>query len=206
MVYIFKPSGMNGGGYRFGDFSMSRGFTAYRGQNKPIPASYFPRTLTMEDAIEELPDIFNINSGFPMFSERARVFVEDRAPGQIEFIPVTVTADPDIARQLRLPGTYHFINVLGRAQRFQWLEMPVDKLGVNEDGIEIFWKKYEYKNWKIRTILPGEPLIWREIVWRFENQEYFGYTDVLIEDILWRALDAIFPGQLEPSQVGISVK
>ena len=46
--------------------------TDYVRANKPIPASYFPQSLTVEDATQELPDIFHIYRDTIVFSERAR--------------------------------------------------------------------------------------------------------------------------------------
>jgi len=53
-----------------------------------IPASYFPKALTFVAASSQLPDMFHMSRGFFVFSERARVVMEDWAPGQLEFIPV----------------------------------------------------------------------------------------------------------------------
>ena len=63
-----------------------------------------------------------------MFSERAREVMEHWAPGQVEFIPVACHAAPAIAAKLSFANAYYFTNVLGRAQRLQWLQMPIRRV------------------------------------------------------------------------------
>ncbi|WP_158931612.1 hypothetical protein [Acidisphaera sp. S103] len=205
MVYKFDPISWNGTIFLLAEWHMSGDHLEYRRANKPIPASYFPKSLTVDEAAQALPDIFHTYRGLIVFSERARALMEERAPGQVEFIPVAIHAEPDIARQLQLASAYYFINVLGRAQRFQWLEMPVDPFPIREDGIQRFGTKHDYLQWKLRPRLSGEPLIWRESWWQVDNKEYRGHVDVLVEDILWHELDAKFPDQLNPMQVGTSI-
>ncbi len=83
--------------------------------------------------------------------------------------------------------------------------MPVDTGPIGEDGSQRLGVKDNYRQWKIRQVLPGEPLIWLENWWLFDNKEYRGHNHVLVEDMLWRELDACFPDQLHPLQVGKSV-
>ncbi|WP_158931609.1 hypothetical protein, partial [Acidisphaera sp. S103] len=111
MVYKFDPAYGNGTSFTLGKWSMSGNFLECRRENKPIPASYFPKLLTVEKANLALPDIFHTSRNIIVFSESARALIEKRAPGQVEFIPVAIHADPDIARQLRLASAYYFINV-----------------------------------------------------------------------------------------------
>jgi hypothetical protein len=205
MVYKFDPAYWNGTIFALGKWHMLGDYFEYKSANEPIPASYFPKSLTMDDARHALPDIFHTSRDIIVFSERARALMEDRAPGQIEFIPVAIHAETDIARRLRLADRYYFINILGRAQRFQWLEMPTDPGPIGKDGIQRFGTRHDYRRWNVRVRQPGEPLIWRESWWQVENKEYRAHTDVLVEDALWRELDAGFPHQLHPLQVGTSI-
>ncbi|WP_158931610.1 hypothetical protein [Acidisphaera sp. S103] len=205
MVYKFDPAYVNGTIFTLGDWDTLGDHLECRRANKPIPASYFPQLLSVDKAIQALPDIFHASRGIIVFSELARALMEKSAPGQAEFIPVSIHAEPDIARQLRLASAYYFINVLGRAQRFQWLEMPIRPFQVREDGIHRFGSKDDYRLWKVRPRLQDGPLIWHESWWQFDNKEYRGHVDVLVEDTLWRELDAKFPGQLNALQVGTSI-
>jgi len=205
MVYKLEPAYWNGTIFSLGKWDMLGDYFEYKIENKPIPASYFPESLTVDDARDALPDIFYTSRDIIVFSERARALMEERAPGQVEFIPVTIHAEADIARQLRLARCYYFINILGRAQRFQWLEMPTDPGPIGKDGIQRFVTEHDYRQWKLRVRQPVEPLIWRESWWRFGNKEYRGHGHVLVEDILWHELDANFQDQLDPMQVGTAV-
>jgi hypothetical protein len=205
MVYKFDPKYGNGSIFTLGEWHMVRGFLEFDRVNQPIPASYFPKSLTVDDANRVLPDIFHTSRDIIVVSERARALMEELAPGQVEFIPVAIHAEPDIARQSQLASAYYFINVLGRAQRFQWLEMPVHPFRMREDGIQRFGTQQNYRQWKVRQILTGEPLIWHESWWQTDKKEYRGHVDVLVEDILWQALDTKFPDQLHPLRVGSSI-
>jgi hypothetical protein len=205
MVYRFDPTYWNGTIFSLGESHMELGWFEYKRANMPIPASYFPKSLTVDDACDALPDIFHTSRDIIVFSERARALIEKRAPGQVEFIPITIHAESDIARQLRLSDCYYFVNILGRAQRFQWLEMPTYAGPTGDDGIQRFGTEHDYRRWKVRVRQTGEPLIWRENCWRFDNKEYRGHSDILVEDILWQELDANFPDQLNPMQVGAAI-
>ncbi len=142
---------------------MVRGSTEYDRANKPIPASYFPKSLTVDNATKKLPDMFHANRGIIVFSERARSFMEEQAPGQVEFIPVAIHATtPKIERRLQLANAYYFSNVLGRARRFQWLEMPTHPFPTSECGIQRFGKNNDYRHWNLRPRKPDDPLIWHE--------------------------------------------
>ena len=174
--------------------------------------------------------------------ERARAIVEKLAPGQVEFIPVTIEATPTswlnpvidvylslkdlrriiratfgaripfypidlepvsrISLRLNLASAYYFINVLGRAQRLFWLEMPTRSFPPQKDGVERFTMEHDFGQWKLRERGAGEPMIWHESHWRTNNREYRGHTHIFIEDVLWRELDAMFPGQLNALHVG----
>jgi hypothetical protein len=137
-----------------------------------------------------------------MFSERARVVMEEWAPGQVEFIPVACYAEPGIAARLNFASAYYFINVLGRAQRLRWLELPAHKCRAREDGTELYGLLPDFHNWKLRERAAGEPLIWRDAPWRVGNKDYRGHNVMFVEDVLWRELDANFPDQLNALRVG----
>jgi len=205
MVYKFDPAYVNGTVFTLGDWDTLGDHLEARRANEPIPASYFPQSLTVIKATQALPDIFHASRAIIVVSERARGLIEKQAPGQVEFIPVAIHADPDIARRLRLANAYYFVNVLGRAQRFQWLEMQVRPFQASEDGIQRFGAKDDYREWNLRKIQPGDPVIWCESWWRFSNKEYRRNVDVLVEDVLWRAISKAFPGQLNALRVGTSV-
>jgi hypothetical protein len=196
MVYKFDPKYWNDTIFLLGEYHMSAGWIEYCWENKPIPASYFPKSLTVVNASQELPDMFHTSRDLIVFSERARVFVEKWAPGQVEFIPVAVSSEKKIAGVLQLDSAYYFINVLARAQRFLWLDMPVNPFPIGEDGIRRFGSMQDYRQWKFRQRAPEEPLIWQESWWRVGDKEYRGHTNILVEDSLWRELDTTFPNQL----------
>jgi len=50
--------------------------------------------------------------------------------------------------------------------------------------------------------LRREPLIWRDTPWIVGNKRHSRIGEVFVEDVLWQALDAKFPGQLNGQQVG----
>jgi hypothetical protein len=202
MTYMFDPICFNGTIFDLDATShMAKG--SMRFGPKPIPASYFPKTITFEAASAKLPDMFHMSRGYWIFSEQARAVMEDWAPGQVEFIPVACQAKPRIAATLKLDRAYYFINVLGHAQRLRWREMPtLDYQSKTEDGADILGLVHQYSEWKLRERGPGEPLIWKDEAWRDGNKEYRAWSQVLIEDVLWRELDANFPDQLHALRIG----
>lgn len=203
MVYRFDPIYYDGSIFLLNlATEMSRGWSEYERANQPIPASCFPQSLTFDKATAELPDMFHTSRDILVFSEPARLIMEEWAPGQVEFIPVAVHAPPEIAAQLKFASAYYFINVLGRAQRLQWLEMPVQDLPSPGDGITYLACGRISGDWVLRERAVGEPLIWHDTPWRFENREYRGHHVTFIEDVLWRELDANFPGQLNALRIG----
>jgi hypothetical protein len=204
MVYILDPTYFNGTIFSLDDdaWEMTGDWTEYRSQNKRIPASCFPKSLPFDGASAELPDMFHTSRDIIVFSERARLVMEEWASGQVEFIPVALQAAPKIAARLRLASAYYFINVLGRAQRLQWLEMPTRSFPTRRDGTVPYSMLPGFRDWKLRERAAGEPLIWYETLWRSGNREYAGHSVVFIEDVLWRELDANFPDQLNAQRVG----
>jgi hypothetical protein len=206
MVHEFDPINFNGTIFSIDiddkKSKMSGDWLEYRRQNKPVPASFFPKTLTFDGASAALPDMFHTSRAFIIFSERARMVMEEWAPGQVEFIPVALQARPKIAAQLKLASAYYFINVLGRAQRLQWLEMPTQQFPTRKDGTEPFGILPDRRDWKLRERAAGEPLIWHDNPWCVENRRYSGSSIAFIEDVLWRELDVKFPDQLHALRVG----
>jgi hypothetical protein len=124
------------------------------------------------------------------------------APDQVPFYPVGLEPRPRITLRLNLAHGYYFINVLARAQRLLWLQMPTRPFSRQEDGVQRYGLLQDYNKWKLCKRAPGDPLIWRESWWRNGNSEYLGHTQVLIDDELWRELDTSFPGQLHPLRAG----
>jgi hypothetical protein len=204
MVYKFDPIYFNGTIFRLDEetWEMSGDWMDYEIRNEPIPASCFPQALTFDEANGALPDMFHTARDILMFSERARQFMEQRAPGQIEYIPVDVDASPKVAARLEFADAYYFINVLGRAQRLQWLEMPTRHFSPHGDGIERFGPFPDFDAWKLREGTAGEPPIWHDEPWIVGNKRYSSHSDVFVEDSLWRELDAEFPDQLNALRVG----
>jgi hypothetical protein len=204
MVYKLDPTYWNGTIFHLDEetWKMSGEWDEYEANNQPIPASCFPKSLTFDGASAALPDMFHTARNLIMFSEPARVVLERWAPGQVEFIPVAVQAVPDIAARLEFDSAYYFINVLGRAQRLEWLELPAHKCRTREDGTELYGLLPDFHNWKLRERAAGEPLIWRDAPWRVGNKDYRGHNVMFVEDVLWRELDANFPDQLNPLRVG----
>lgn len=144
---------------------MVPGWMQYERENKPIPASYFPKSFTFDWGTDVLPDMFHTTRRLFVLSERARGIIEHWAPGQVEFIPVACHAAPNIAAQLQFDSAYYFINVLGRAQRLQWLEMPLRTYPPRDDGTELFGLLNDFNEWKLRERAAGEPLIWHDTPW-----------------------------------------
>jgi hypothetical protein len=124
------------------------------------------------------------------------------APGSVPFFPVGLEPKQRITFRLNLASAYYFINVLGRAQRLLWLQMPTDPFSRQKDGVERFGLLQNYSKWKFCDRSQSDPLIWREAWWRDGNKEYRGHNEVMIDDILWRELDARFPGQINALRAG----
>jgi len=202
MVYIFDPKDWNGTSFRLDEYHISPGRIEFRFQNKPIPASYFPKSLTVVEAIQAMPDMFHTARSFILFSKRARTLLEERASGQVEFIPVTIHAAPQIADRVNLASSYYFINVLGRAQRLQWLEILTKKLQTKEDGTEIWSTACNYHQWKLRERTTDEPVIWHDNPWRVGDRDYRNHPPIFVEDALWQVLNSTFPGQLNEMRIG----
>jgi hypothetical protein len=203
MVYKFDPMYWNGTTFSLDEtWEMASGWMDYRGQNMPIPASFFPKSLTFDRASAPLPDMFHTARGIIVFSERARVVMEKWAPGQVEFIPVACHAEPKIAERLNFDSAYYFINVLGRAQRLQWLETPTQTLPPEDDGTATVILLPAMRNWKLRERAAGEPMIWRDTPWIVGKKRYSGHCNIFVEDVLWRELNANFPDQLNALRVG----
>lgn len=205
MVYKLDPIYFNGTTFHLDEetWEMSGDWTDYRGRNEPIPASCFPQTLTFDEASGALPDMFHTARDIVMFSERARLVMEQHAPGQVEFIPVDVDAPPKVAARLDFADAYYFINVLGRAQRLQWLEMPYRQFPSQGDGIDWFGPLPGLGAWKLRKRSVEEPLIWHDDPWVVGNKQYSAHNEVFVEDALWRELDTEFPDQLNALRVGV---
>ncbi|CAL80157.1 hypothetical protein BRADO6549 [Bradyrhizobium sp. ORS 278] len=204
MVYKFDPVYWNGTIFHLDEatWKMSGDWDEYRPRNLPIPASCFPKTLNFDRARAPLPDMFHTARDIIVFSDRARVVIERSAPGEVEFIPVACHADRAIAAKLKLASAYFFINVLGRAQRLRWREVPTEKYPRRPDGTELFGLLQDYSRWLLRERAAGEPMIWHDTPWRDGNKEYRGQNEILIEDSLWRELNAEFPGQLNALRAG----
>jgi hypothetical protein len=60
----------------------------------------------------------------------------------------------------------------------------------------------DMRDWVLRELSAGEPLIWHDTDWRSGNREYRGHHAVFVEDVLWRELDANFPDQLNALRIG----
>jgi hypothetical protein len=203
MVYKFDPTYWNGTIFQLDKtWGMTKGWMQYVRQNRPIPASYFPKSLTFGAASAALPDIFHTARDIIVFSERAREVMEQWAPGQVEFIPVVCHAEPRIAARLNFASAYYFTNVLGRAQRLLWLDMPTFKFPPQDNGTDLSGLPQDFSLWQLRERTAAEPLIWRDVPWRDGNKEYRGHNEVLVDDVLWRELDANFPDQLNALQAG----
>jgi hypothetical protein len=202
VVYRFDPIYFNGTIFKLDrNAFMADGWLPY--VTKVIPASFFPKSLTFVAASARLPDMFHMSRGFFIVSERARKVLEHLAPGQVEFIAVTCHADLKIAAKLKFDSAYYFINVLGNAQRMQWLNMPTrDFRKRREDGTELWGLQHDYASWNLRARAVGEPLIWRDKPWQDGIREYGGEIEVFIEDELWQELDEQFPEQLHGQRVG----
>lgn len=80
--------------------------------------------------------------------------------------------------------------------------MPIRKYPTRADGTERIGLIHDFAKWQVRERTAAEPLIWRDVPWRDGNKEYRGYNEVLVEDVLWRELDANFPDQLNALQAG----
>lgn len=201
MVYILDPKECNGTCFLLDEYKIG-GYSEYMRANKPIPTSCFPKNLTVNDASQEFLDIFRVAVNIFIASERVRVVMEERDPGHIEFILVKIYASLKLIGRLNLASDYYFINVLGRAQRLLWLEMPLIRFPTRDDGAEIFGAQPDVRNWKLRERANGEPLIWHDSPWLIGNRNYSSHTAVFVEDVLWQELNSKFPNQLNPQRVG----
>jgi hypothetical protein len=203
MVYKFDPTYWNGTIFHLdATWKMSGDWDEYRPRNLPIPAACFPKLLRFDSARAALPDMFHTSRNIIVFSERARLVMEDWASGHVEFIPVACEAEPRIAATLNFASAYYFINVLARAQRLQWPKMQTHKFPPLGDGTRLFGLLQDYRKWELRERAPDEPMIWHDTPWRDGNKEYRGQNEILIEDLLWRELDANFPDQLNALRAG----
>ncbi len=202
MLYKFDPIYFNGTIFLLGSWEMGMGFSEYERNNLPIPESFFPKSLTFDDASAPLPDMFHASRGLIVLSERARLVIEHWAPGQVEFIPVALQAPPAVAQRLNFDSAYYFINVLGRAQRFQWRETPTHKSSYPKGGTELFFPLPGISKWKLRGRSPEEPMIWHDTPWIDGNKRYSGQGNIFVEGVLWDALEAEFPDQLNVLRVG----
>jgi hypothetical protein len=81
--------------FQFDDtWGIAKGWMEYKIKNQPIPESYFPKSLKIDRASGTLPDLFHANRGIIVVSERARAVLDRLAPGEVEFVSVTVQAAP----------------------------------------------------------------------------------------------------------------
>jgi len=212
MVYLFDPHYWNGTIFRVDDFEMSDkddegyGWLGYLATNRPIPASWFPQSVTVQEATGELPDMFHTYRKLIVFSGRARAAMEQRAPGQVEFVRVIFDAPPRVAERAKLDSAYYFVNVLGRAQRLQWLEIPTETVAlegvVRARTLPLGVTGVEMQAWKLRGRAVGEPSIWYETPVEIDGLRYVAGSPVFIDDDLWQDLDSEFPGQLNAQRVG----
>jgi hypothetical protein len=242
MVYSFDPKYWNGTIFLFKEWRMEGDESEYIRNNLPIPASYFPKVLTIERASAPLPDLFHTYRDSIVVSERARVVIEKLAPRQVEFIPVTIETAPTtrqnplidayytfkdlihtvrvtfganlpfnlvtleprsrVTLRLNLASAYYFINVLGRAQRLLWRDMPTQVYPTREDGTVGHAALHDRATWKLRWRASGEPMIWHDTPWQVENSRYSHHTEIFVEDLLWQELNAKFPDQLNALRVG----
>ena len=202
MVYLLDPADWDGTSFLLAGNYGNSAKAPYLIENKPIPADLFPQSLTVVGAMQQLPDVFHTSRGTIVFSERARAVVEELAPGQVEFVPVTINAAPELADRLNLASAYYFLSVLGRAQRLQSPEIPTQISKPKEDGTQVVTLLPGRRNWKMRERAEGEPLIWQESDWREGNRAHHCHSRVFVEDALWQALDAKFPDQLNAQRVG----
>jgi hypothetical protein len=204
MVYKFDPTYWNGTTFHLDEatWKMSGDWDEYGPRNLPIPAACFPKLLTFDSARAALPHMFHTSRNIIVFSEHARLVMERWAPNQVEFIPVACQAEPRTASTLNFASVYYFINVLARAQRLLWPRMQTHKFRPRRDGTQPFGLLQDYHKWELRERAAGEPLIWCDTPWRDGNKEYIGHNEVLIEDVLWRELDANFPDQLNALRAG----
>ena len=106
-----------------------------------------------------------------------------------------------VTARLNLARAYYFINVVGRAQPLHWLDMPTRDYPAREDGTVPHSMLHDRRDWKLRWPAVGEPLIWRDTPWHIGSRRYVGHTEVFVEDVLWHALDASFPNQLNALRV-----
>jgi hypothetical protein len=130
MIYKFDPKWFNGAIFSLDKAShMAKGWMGYEARNEPIPASYFPSSLTIERAKAPLPDLFHTSRGLFVVSERARLIFEKLAPGEIEFIPVEIKQAPTGPLN-PLIDAYYSIKDLGRPVAAQLVRGQVDFLPV----------------------------------------------------------------------------
>jgi len=92
VVYKFDPKYFNGAIFALGKtWDMVKGWMEYVPQNLPIPASYFPKSLTFDRASAALPDIFHTARDIIVFSQRARAVMEHWGPASSNLFTSPVT-------------------------------------------------------------------------------------------------------------------
>ncbi len=150
MVYLLDPVDWDGTSFLLAGYHGNSAKAPLYHREQADPCAFVSKSLTIADAMQQLPDIFHTSRGTIVFSERARAVIEELAPGQVEFIPVTINAAPELAERLNLASAYYFINVLGRAQRLQWPEIPTQISKPKENGTQVAILLPDRRNWKLR--------------------------------------------------------
>jgi hypothetical protein len=79
--------------------------------------------------------------------------------GKVDFLSVCDEPKARITPRINLASAYYFINVLGRAQRLLWLQMPTLQYPSRDDGTEIHALVHDFSMWKLTGRAAEEPLI-----------------------------------------------
>ena len=156
-----------------------------------------PIQLQVRDGSAPLPDLFEPRAHFNIASERFKAVIEANAPGCAIFYPADVEAPP----KLRPAPRYYYFQVIGRAQRVDWLNEGGRSNVLyprTPCGKKIYQSRMRYPSaWKPRNKL--HPHLWCEVDLE-TSDSYFTTigTKIFISDELWKRLNFAFPENLRP--------
>ena len=199
MVYLLRPTSR-----RFKWDKTDGIFHATHGKKNlgiPLTAADIPLEVTMKGNFV-LPDFVQSQMGSIFVTDRALEALERLAPGCCQFFPVKINAPPRMEPALM----YYYLDVTARAQSIDWtrsetLKRVIPAPGGGESRALKGGADGPYA--KFRLLINTDPPIWREADAEIDGIHYFNNKlDEFMNDDLWQALSAEFPGQLEAMKLG----
>lgn len=177
-------------------FDLPTDFAAFSWEG-PVPAS--AHVLSDEYEIDcgfRMPDFYELQSSRFMVSSRFRTFVEDLAPGCLEYIPLRLR----VAERMQPAGSYYFINILARSQRLDWARMkPVHHGMPVARGKKQFNAPISLRDWRFKPTPTDEhPMIWQESSYETAEGIYFpDNRGFYATEHFQLAVEREFPNQVE---------